>query len=467
MYTAALFFVAVTDMKLGIVILAAGQGTRMRSNLPKVLHKLADKPLLQHVIDSAAQLQPEKTIIVHGHGGEQVKEALGHNAVEWIEQTEQLGTGHAVAQTLDATAELDRGMVLYGDVPLIHPETLKHLNQCAGDGLGVLTAELDNPHGYGRIVRNDTRHVVRIVEQKDACANELAIKEVNSGIMSIGRARLGDWMQRIGNDNAQGEYYLTDIIGLAVEDGVPVEGVIIKDAAELMGINDRVQLAALERHYQNSRAETLMREGVTLRDPARFDLRGSLTVGRDDIIDINVVIEGNVTLGDNVTIGANTVLRNCRIGDGVQILENCVIEDAVIGPDCRIGPFSRLRPGTELLGHNHVGNFVEIKKSRVDEGSKINHLSYVGDSLVGKKVNIGAGTITCNYDGANKHQTTIGDEAFIGSNTALVAPVVIGAGATIGAGSTITKDAPEQQLTLTRARQASLSGWQRPQKKVK
>lgn len=454
-------------MKLGIVILAAGQGTRMRSKLPKVLHPLAGKPLLQHVIDAASQLSPEKIVVVHGHGGELVKERLGASAVEWVEQAQQLGTGHAVAQTLAATEGLDRVMVLYGDVPLIKPETLQHLNERTGQGLGVLTVELSDPTGYGRILRNDARHVVRIVEQKDAAPEELAVREINSGIMSIDRARLADWLGRIGNQNAQGEYYLTDIIALAVADGIAVEGVIIDNAAELMGINDRVQLAELEREYQRQRAVELMRRGVTLRDPARFDLRGELEVGQDVTIDINVVIEGIVTLGNEVRIGANTVLRNCHIADGVHILENCVIEEAIIGPDSRIGPFSRIRPGTELAGSNHVGNFVEIKKSRVDIGSKINHLTYVGDSQVGKKVNIGAGTITCNYDGANKHRTLIGDGAFIGSNTALVAPVEIGAGATIGAGSTISKTAPEERLTLTRAKQVTIEGWKRPIKEKK
>jgi bifunctional UDP-N-acetylglucosamine pyrophosphorylase/glucosamine-1-phosphate N-acetyltransferase len=453
-------------MRLGIIILAAGQGTRMRSTLPKVLHQLAGKPLLQHVIDNASVLSPEKIVVVYGHGGGLVRETIDNTNIIWVEQAEQLGTGHAVSQALEATEGLDRVMVLYGDVPLTRSETLAHLNESAEDGIGILTAELDDPAGYGRIVRNDARHIERIVEQKDASPRELAIREINSGIMSINRAKLADWLSRIGNDNAQGEYYLTDIIALAVADGIPVDGVVVDDYAELMGVNDRRQLAELERSFQQRQAEELMRYGITLRDPARFDLRGTLSAGRDIVIDINVLIEGDVTLGDDVEIGANTVLRNCRIGNGVHILENCVIEDAVIGQDCRIGPFSRIRPGTELIGSNHIGNFVEIKKSRVDEGSKINHLSYVGDSLVGKKVNVGAGTITCNYDGANKHQTIIGDGAFIGSNTALVAPVEIGAGATIGAGSTISKDAPEQKLTLTRSRQTTIEGWQRPQKKA-
>ena len=454
-------------MKLGIIILAAGQGTRMRSKLPKVLHPLAGKPLLKHVIDCAKELEPETIAVVYGHGGELVPESLSTEPVEWVEQAKQLGTGHAVAQAMKATRGLDRVIVLYGDVPLIRAETLRHLNDRAAQGVGVLTVELSDPTGYGRILRDDARHVMRIVEQKDATPDELSVCEINSGIMSIGRSNLDDWLARIGNDNAQGEFYLTDIVGLAVADGVPVEGVMIDNAAELMGINDRVQLAALEREYQRQRAAELMRQGVTLLDPARFDLRGTLRYGRDVTIDINVLIEGDVTLGDDVHVGAKTVLRNCCIGDEVHIRENCVIEDAKIGPGCRIGPFSRIRPGTELVGANHVGNFVEIKKSRIDEGSKINHLSYVGDSVIGRKVNIGAGTITCNYDGANKHQTRIGDGAFIGSNTALVAPVAIGPGATIGAGSIISKDAPEERLTLSRAKQTTIEGWRRPIKEKK
>ena len=454
-------------MKLGIIILAAGKGTRMRSALPKVLHRLAGKPLLQHVIDNASALNPEKIVVVYGHGGEMVKQTIDDPTITWVEQTEQLGTGHAVSQALEATEGMDRVMVLYGDVPLTRSETFTHLNEAAGDGVGVLTALLEDATGYGRIVRNDSQHVERIVEQKDASPEELAIREINSGIMSIDRPKLADWLSRISNDNAQGEYYLTDIISLAVSDGVAVEGVIIDDDAELQGINDRVQLAELERSYQQRQADELMRAGVTLSDPNRFDVRGTLKTGQDVIIDINVIVEGEVTLGNNVTIGANTVLRNCTIGNGTQILENCVIEDAIVGSESRVGPFARLRPGAELIGSNHVGNFVEIKKSRIDEGSKVNHLSYIGDSTIGKKVNVGAGTITCNYDGANKHQTIIGDGAFIGSNSALVAPIEIGSGATIGAGSTLGKDAPEGKLTVSRARQITLDGWQRPQKKAK
>ncbi len=452
-------------MKLGIIILAAGQGTRMRSTRPKVLHELAGRPLLGHVIDTARQLQPDRIVVVYGHGGQQVRERLADAPVDWVEQAEQLGTGHAVAQAMPSIQGLDRVLVLYGDVPLIRAETLRHLLDTSTGKLGVLTAELDDPTGYGRIVRNDQRQVQCIVEHKDANPEQLAIAEINSGIMCLDVPRLHDWLARIGNDNAQGEHYLTDVVGLAVADGLEVEGVVIADEAEILGVNDRVQLADLERRYQRRSAEALMRAGVSLRDPARFDLRGSLQTGQDCTIDINVLIEGEVVLGDEVQIGANTVLRDCHIGDGVTILENCVIEQAQVGRDCRIGPFSRLRPGAELVADNHVGNFVEIKNARVEQGSKINHLSYIGDSQIGSRVNIGAVTITCNYDGANKHQTRIGDHAFIGSNTALVAPVVIGAGATIGAGSVISKDAPDDQLTLTRAKQQSIQGWKRPQKK--
>jgi bifunctional UDP-N-acetylglucosamine pyrophosphorylase/glucosamine-1-phosphate N-acetyltransferase len=454
-------------MKLGIIILAAGQGTRMRSALPKVLHDLAGRPLLQHVIDAALDLQPELIALVYGHGGEQLRQRLSDAPVVWVEQAERLGTAHAVAQAMEAVAGLDRLLVLYGDVPLIRAETLRHLLDCAEGGLGLLTAELADPSGYGRIVRNDLRHVQRIVEHKDADAEELAIREVNSGIMSLDRAQLQGWLQRIGNDNAQGEYYLTDVVGLAVADGVPVEGVVIADPNEILGVNDRVQLADLERRYQRRAASELMRAGVSLRDPARFDLRGRLQAGQDCLIDINVIIEGEVVLGDGVQIGAHCLLKDCQIAAGSQVLPHCVIEQALIGPDCRIGPFARIRPGTELAGHNHIGNFVETKNAQVAEGSKINHLSYIGDSQIGRKVNVGAGTITCNYDGANKHRTRIGDGAFIGSNSALVAPVEIGAGATIGAGSVINKNAPDGELTLTRAKQMTLKGWKRPQKEQK
>ncbi len=456
-------------MKLGVVILAAGQGTRMRSSQPKVLHRLANRPLLGHVIDTARALAPEQIAVVFGHGGETVPQAFSsESGLIWVEQSQQLGTGHAVDQALPALPEVDRILVLYGDVPLIQADTLSSLIRAgAGTELALLTVELDDPTGYGRIVRSAGGRVQRIVEQKDAAGEELAITEVNTGFLVADRTRLADWLSRIDNRNAQQEYYLTDIVALAVADGVDVKAAQPAEAAEVMGVNDRAQLARLERHYQQGQAERLMRQGVTLLDPSRFDLRGELTAGRDVQIDINVLIEGRVALGDGVSIGANSVVRNSTLGEGVRVLENCVIEDAVIGAESRVGPFARIRPGTRLAGGNRVGNFVEVKKSDIGEGSKINHLSYIGDAVVGKGVNIGAGTITCNYDGANKFQTVIGDNAFIGSDSQLVAPVTVGAGATIGAGSTITSDAQPGMLTLSRSRQYSVKGWKRPVKKSK
>ncbi len=456
-------------MKLGVVILAAGQGTRMRSSQPKVLHRLANRPLLGHVIDTARALAPEQIAVVFGHGGETVPQAFSsESGLIWVEQSQQLGTGHAVDQALPALPEVDRILVLYGDVPLIQADTLSSLIRAgAGTELALLTVELDDPTGYGRIVRSAGGRVQRIVEQKDATGEELAITEVNTGFLVADRTRLADWLSRIDNRNAQQEYYLTDIVALAVADGVDVKAAQPAEAAEVMGVNDRAQLARLERHYQRGQAERLMRQGVALLDPSRFDLRGELTAGRDVQIDINVLIEGRVALGDGVSIGANSVVRNSTLGEGVRVLENCVIEDAVIGAESTVGPFARIRPGTRLAGGNRVGNFVEIKKSDIGEGSKINHLSYIGDAVVGKGVNIGAGTITCNYDGANKFQTIIGDNAFIGSDSQLVAPVTVGAGATIGAGSTITSDAQPGMLTLSRSRQYSVKGWKRPVKKSK
>jgi bifunctional UDP-N-acetylglucosamine pyrophosphorylase/glucosamine-1-phosphate N-acetyltransferase len=452
-------------MKLGVIILAAGQGTRMKSALPKVLHPLAGRPLLSHVITTARGLNAERIAVVYGHGGEQVPETISQPDLLWVEQARQLGTGHAVEQAMPGMEEVDRVMVLYGDVPLIGQDTLAALNRAAASTeLALLTVTLDDPSGYGRIVRNAEGQVDRITEQKDANAQELAIDEVNTGILVADCARLQQWLKRLEDDNAQGEFYLTDIVAMAVGEGVEVHTAQPEDEFEVMGVNDRLQLSRLERHYQLSMARELMRQGVTLADPARFDIRGALTTGQDVEIDVNVVIEGNVTLGSNVRIGANTVLRNTEIADGVQIRENCVIEDARIGSGSAIGPFSRIRPETTLAAGVHVGNFVEIKKSQVGEGSKINHLSYVGDAEVGSGVNIGAGTITCNYDGANKHKTVIGDDAFIGSNSALVAPVRVGVDATIGAGSTIAKDAPDGALTVTRSKQLSVKNWKRPKK---
>ncbi|MEQ6340077.1 MAG: bifunctional UDP-N-acetylglucosamine diphosphorylase/glucosamine-1-phosphate N-acetyltransferase GlmU [Gammaproteobacteria bacterium] len=453
-------------MSLNVIILAAGAGTRMRSKLPKVLHEVGGKPMLEHVVDAARQLDARRIQVVYGHGGEAVRSALAHLEVVWVEQGEQLGTGHAVAQTLPHMGAGDTVLVLYGDVPLISAETLRQVVAVAQqDSLGLLTVRLDDPRGYGRIVRDDQGSVVRIVEEKDASTEQRAIAEINTGMLAVSGERLQKWLAVLDNNNAQGEYYLTDIIAMAVRDGVKVSTVAPRSAAEVMGVNNRVQLAEVERHYQRAQAEHLMLAGITLRDPTRFDVRGELSAGSDVTIDVNVVIEGKVVLGNGVRIGPNVVLRNAAIGDDVEILAQCVIEDAVIGAHCRIGPFARIRPETRLAADVHIGNFVEIKKSEIGQGSKINHLSYVGDATVGGNVNIGAGTITCNYDGANKHRTIIGNDVFVGSSTQLVAPVTVGDGATIGAGSTITRDAPPGELTLSRTPQQTRLGWKRPIKK--
>ncbi len=455
-------------MSLNVIILAAGAGTRMRSKLPKVLHEVGGKPMLEHVVDAARQLDARRIQVVYGHGGEAVRSALAHLEVVWVEQGEQLGTGHAVAQTLPHMGAGDTVLVLYGDVPLISAGTLQQVVAVAQqDSLGLLTVRLDDPRGYGRIVRDGQGSVVRIVEEKDASAEERAIAEINTGMLAVSGERLQKWLAVLDNNNAQGEYYLTDIIAMAVRDGVKVSTVAPLWVAEVMGVNNRMQLAEVERHYQRAQAERLMLAGITLRDPARFDVRGELSAGSDVTIDVNVVIEGKVVLGNGVRIGPNVMLRNATIGDDVEILAQCVIEDAVIGAHCRIGPFARIRPETRLASDVHIGNFVEIKKSEIGQGSKINHLSYVGDATVGGNVNIGAGTITCNYDGANKHRTIIGNDVFVGSSTQLVAPVTVGDGATIGAGSTITRDAPPGELTLSRAPQQTRLGWKRPVKKKK
>ena len=456
-------------MRLGVVILAAGQGKRMCSALPKVLHPLAGRPLLAHVLDAAERLGSAKTVVVYGHGGEQVPSVLGDRDCAWVEQAERLGTGHAVRHAMPVLQDLDRVLVLYGDVPLVDPETLGGLIEASREcPLGILTATLGDPTGYGRILRDlGTRHILRIVEHRDASPAERDIREVNTGFLVAERTRLQGWLQRLTNDNAQGEYYLTDVIGLAVADGEEVASVQAPTVEEISGVNDRVQLAALERHYQGRLAEDLMRAGVTLADPARIDIRGTLKTGRDVTIDVNLVVEGRVSLGDGVRIGPNCLIRDSVIAEGVEILANCVIEGAQVGPGARVGPFARLRPEAHLDANTHIGNFVEIKKSRVGPGSKVNHLTYVGDAEIGRGVNVGAGTITCNYDGANKFKTVIGDGAFIGSNTALVAPVTVGAGATIGAGSVITSDAPPEELTLARGRQVTIPGWQRPRKQPK
>ncbi len=452
---------------MNVVILAAGQGKRMRSDLPKVLHPLAGKALLAHVIDTARELGAGRICVVYGHGGERVREALDAPGLAWARQEPQLGTGHAVLQALPHLDASTATLILYGDVPLIRAATLRRLLEAAGDrALGLLSAHLDDPHGYGRIVRAEGR-VTRIVEEKDADDAERAIREINTGIVVAPTNALARWLPTLGNRNAQGEYYLTDIVALAVADGMPVVTAHPDAPWETEGINSKLQLAALERQHQRNLAAALMEAGVTLADPARIDIRGELACGRDVTIDVNCLFEGGVELGDGVSVGANCVLKNCRIGSGTRIAPFCHIEDAVVGTDGVIGPYARLRPGSELGRDVHIGNFVEVKNSSIADHSKANHLAYVGDATVGSRVNIGAGTITCNYDGANKHRTVIGDDVFIGSDTQLVAPVTVGRGATLGAGTTLTRDAPPDQLTVSRAKQTTVPGWKRPLKKPK
>ena len=453
---------------LEIVILAAGQGKRMYSDLPKVLHTVAGKPLLGHVLDTARALKPAAIHVVYGHGGEQVRAAFAQDRdVTWAHQVEQKGTGHALAQAMPKVADQAMMLVLYGDVPLIRTQTLQELLAAAGNGLALLTVELDDPGAYGRLLRDPAGRVTRIVESKDASPEEAAVREIYTGFLAAPAVRLRKWLAALKNHNAQGEYYLTDIISMAVSEQVAIATRPPRDLSEILGVNSKPELAQLERMSQKQQAEKLMQQGVTLRDPARLDVRGELSCGRDVVIDVNVVFEGKVVLQDGVQIGPNNVIRDTTIGAHTRILPSCVIEESTIGSHCRLGPFTRLRPGAEIADNVHLGNFVEVKKSRVGTGSKINHLSYVGDTTVGKDVNIGAGTIVCNYDGANKHPTIIGDKAFIGSNTALVAPVTVGEGATIGAGSVITKEAPAGELTFARAPQVTKPGWKRPTKKVK
>ncbi|MHB0972825.1 MAG: bifunctional UDP-N-acetylglucosamine diphosphorylase/glucosamine-1-phosphate N-acetyltransferase GlmU [Thiobacillus sp.] len=453
---------------LEILILAAGKGTRMRSDLPKVLHKLAGKSLLGHVVDTAHELGAAQTCVVYGFGGEAVPQAMAEDKLTFVLQADQHGTGHAVKQALPRLSDDSITLVLYGDVPLTHTTTLQPLVTAAGAGkLGLLTVNLTHPDGYGRIVRDADGRVRRIVEHKDATPTERAIHEVNTGILAVATRYLKRWIAELKNDNAQGEYYLTDIVALAVRDGVMVEAHQPKFEWEVLGVNSKAQLAELERIHQNEIAQALLDAGVTLLDPARLDVRGLLTCGRDVTIDVNCVFEGRVDLGDGVQVGANCVLRNVTVAAGTRIDAFTLIDDAAIGEAGRVGPFSRIRPGTTLARDVHVGNFVEIKNSRIDEGSKINHLSYVGDTTMGKRVNIGAGTITCNYDGANKHRTVIEDEVFVGSDTQLVAPITVGKGATLGAGTTLTRDAPAGELTLSRAKQLTIMGWKRPVKQKK
>ena len=451
---------------LEVIILAAGKGVRMYSDRPKVLHELGGRPLLAHVIACARRLKPRGIHVVYGHGGEQVTKLFPQSDLHWVLQAEQLGTGHAVNQALPTIPDDAAVLVLYGDVPLIRRDSLWELVRLSTEGcLALLTATLADGAGYGRILRDREGRVQRIVEQKDANKQELAVKEINTGFLAVAAARLKPWIERLSNDNTQGEYYLTDIIAMAVADKLRIETRQPQAHWEILGVNSKGELAQLERIHQDNQAQALMQQGVSLRDPARFDLRGELTAGRDVVIDVNVVLEGNIKLGDGVHIGPNNVIRDADIGAGTIIHPNCVIEQAVIGNDCQIGPFARLRPGVRTADRVKIGNFVEIKNSEVGEGSKINHLSYVGDTTVGKNVNIGAGTITCNYDGANKHRTVIEDSVFIGSGVQLVAPVTVGQGATIGAGSTITRDVPSKELTLSRSQQVTKPGWKRPVKK--
>jgi bifunctional UDP-N-acetylglucosamine pyrophosphorylase/glucosamine-1-phosphate N-acetyltransferase len=454
-------------MPLSIVILAAGQGKRMKSNLPKVLQPLAGQPMLCHVVAAAKALRADAIHVVHGHGGEQVKQALASEPVNWVLQAEQLGTGHALAQAMPSIPDDHQVLILFGDVPLVRVATLQRLiDETGTEGFGVLTVILEDPSGYGRIVRDNAGNVVRIVEQKDANTKERAIPEINTGLM-IGPARsLRSWLAALKNDNAQGEYYLTDVIVMAVRAGMKVNAVISPTEAEVLGVNDKVQLAKLEAALRAERANALMLEGVTLADPARVDIRGPVSVGRDVFIDVNVVMVGTVELGDRVRIGPNCYLKDCRVGADTEVHPNCVIDRTSIGAKCIIGPFARLRPESVLHDEVHIGNFVEVKKSQIGAGSKANHLTYLGDATVGSKANIGAGTVTVNYDGANKWRTEIGDNAFVGSGSMLVAPVKVGEGANTAAGSTITKDAPPGKLTIARARQVTLDGWKRPQKKT-
>lgn len=457
-------------MKLNIVILAAGMGKRMQSDLPKVLHRIAGKPMLSHVIDSARQLNPTKVVVVVGHGADTVKQHFAQESdLGFALQMPQHGTGHAVQQAVDQLVggenPEDMTLVLYGDVPLVQAATLNALLKTASTGVGVLTETLADPTGYGRIVRDAHGLVNRIVEHKDASAEELAIKEVNTGILCAPTRLLKEWLTRIDNNNAQGEYYLTDIIGLAVKDGIPVNAAQPSANWETLGVNSRIQQAQLERLWQTEQARRLLEQGVTLADPNNFNLRGSLTCGRDVFIDTGCVFEGDVILADGVHIGPNCVLRDVTLGANTKVEAFSHLEQAKAEDNVVIGPYARLRPGASLGSHSHVGNFVELKKTRLGAYSKANHLSYLGDATIGEKVNIGAGTITCNYDGVNKFQTIIEDGAFIGSDSQLVAPVTVGKNATLGAGTTLTKDAPADKLTISRVKQLTIEGWQRPVKK--
>ena len=452
---------------MNIVILAAGMGKRMNSDLPKVLHSLAGKPLLAHVLDTARSLNPGRLIVVYGHGGELVQKRITENDLAFVKQEPQLGTGHAVMQAVSLLDESMPTLVLYGDVPLIGQASLSRLLEAAGaNKLAILTAELDDPTGYGRIIR-DNGQINRIVEQKDGNSVELAVNEINTGIMVIPTVPLKRWLSSLSNSNAQGEYYLTDIVGKAVAEQIEVTSAQPDAIWETLGVNSKRQLAELERIYQKNMAEALLDKGVGLADPDRIDIRGSLTCGRDVFIDVNCVFEGHVVLDDGVFIGANCVIRDCDIGKNAEVRPFCHLEGAKVGSASLIGPYARLRPGAELGEEVHIGNFVEVKNSQIASHSKANHLAYVGDSTVGSRVNIGAGAITCNYDGANKHKTVIEDDVFIGTNCELVAPVKVGSGATVGAGTTLTKDVPAGSLTVSRAKQTTINDWKRPEKEKK
>ena len=453
--------------ELNIIILAAGLGKRMNSSLPKVLHSLAGKSLLSHVLDTANALLPHRICVVYGHGNDAVRDAIDNNELIWVKQEPQLGTGHALMQALPHLDKKGLTLVLYGDVPLISFETLQKLISASlKENLALLTVRLDEPAGYGRIVRDtEANNIIAIVEDKDANIDQQKIKEINTGIMVIPNANLHEWLPKLENKNSQKEYYLTDIVAIAAKAGEKIEAAHPSNNWEVLGVNSKIQLAALERTYQRNYAEKLLEQGVTLTDPSRIDIRGELICGKDVEVDINCIFEGEVILADGVKIGAHCILKNVKIGAGTTILPFSLIEDADIGKNCRVGPFSRIRPGTNLADEIHIGNFVEIKNSSINSGSKINHLSYIGDAMVGKKVNVGAGTITCNYDGVNKFQTVIEDDVFIGSDTQLIAPVKITSGSTIGAGSTITMDTLPEKLTLSRSKQRSITGWKRPAKK--
>lgn len=453
-------------MALSVVVLAAGKGTRMRSALPKVLHPVAQKPMVQHVIDSARQLDSNAIHVIYGHGSEALLERLAGQQLNFVEQAEQLGTGHAVQQVVPHLSDDEHVLILYGDVPLTRVETLQALVEVGqGSELALLTVSLPDPTGYGRILRDVQGNITGIVEQKDATTEQLKVNEANTGMMLAQGKALKRWLSALSNDNAQGEYYLTDIVAMAAQEGVQIASTQPKDIHEVEGANNRVQLAALERAYQQRQAEQLMLDGATLLDPARVDVRGTVTIANDVVVDVNVIFEGNVELGEGVIIESHCILRNCSIAAGTHIKSHSIVEEAQVGEHCEIGPYARLRPGSVLATGAKVGNFVEMKKSKLGKGSKANHLTYLGDAIIGENVNIGAGTITCNYDGVNKSTTQIDDGAFIGSNSSLVAPVRIGKQATVGAGSTITKDVADSELAIARGKQRNMTGWQRPQKK--